>query len=200
MPPRFEKLQTFCLTARKRGLKWAWCDTCCINKESSSELEEAVTSMFRWYQHSALTIVYLSDVIGSSFQGLIKSQWFTRGWTLQELLAPRVMQFYESSWRPCVQGSEYNHKVVPQLVEILEKITGIPAAALREYVPGTDHPREKLRWASSRITSRIEDIGYSLVGIFDVTLTPHYGEGDKAFARLLLKIMKSTNDISLFDW
>ncbi|KAH7890824.1 hypothetical protein F5I97DRAFT_88314 [Phlebopus sp. FC_14] len=198
--PRFFKLQMYCRTARQRGMKWAWCDTCCINKESSSELEEAVTSMFRWYRNSALTIVYLSDVSGFSHRTLTKSQWFTRGWTLQELLAPRVMQFYDKTWTPCVKGSHYNHKNVPDWMESLEKVTGIPVKALRDYVPGTDNPREKLRWAASRTTTRVEDVGYCLIGIFDVTLTPHYGEEDKAFERLLLKIMKATHDISLLDW
>ncbi|KAF9240681.1 heterokaryon incompatibility protein-domain-containing protein, partial [Melanogaster broomeanus] len=199
-PASFVKLRKFCLTAHERGLKWAWCDTCCINKASSSELEEAVTSMFRWYRNSTLTIVYLADVAGCSRQKLAASEWFTRGWTLQELLAPKVMQFYEQSWKSCVKGSEYNHKEVQEWVDTLEQITGIPATSLRNYIPGTDNPREKLRWAAGRTTSRQEDIGYCLIGIFDVSLTPHYGEGDKAFTRLLLKIMKSTRDISLFDW
>ncbi|KAF9240682.1 hypothetical protein BU15DRAFT_61345 [Melanogaster broomeanus] len=147
---------------KPRGLKWAWCDTCCINKAKIS-----------------------------------RKRMVHPCWTLQELLAPKVMQFYEQSWKPCVKGSEYNHKEVQEWVDTLEQITGIPAAL---FATTRRQSREKLRWAASRTTSRQEDIGYCLIGIFDVSLTPHYGEGDKAFTRLLLKIMKSTRDISLFDW
>ena len=199
-PARFSKLQNICKIAQCHGLDWAWCDTCCINKDSTAELDEAIRSMFRWYRESALTIVYLSDVAGFAHQDLMKSKWFKHWWTLQELLAPRVVRFYDKTWTPCVRGPEYNHKLVPQWLDLLEKATGIPVVALQEFAPGTKNPRERLRRASSRSTTRVEDLGYCLFGIFDVALQPQYGEGEKAFWRLLLELIRATQDISLFDW
>ncbi|KAI6126413.1 hypothetical protein EV401DRAFT_2147981 [Pisolithus croceorrhizus] len=200
LPPRFSKLSKFCKVVKCLGLGWAWCDTCCINKESSAELEEAITSMFRWYRESALTIVYFSDVSGFSREDLVKSKWFKRGWTLQELLAPRVMRFYDQTWTPCVRGPEYNHKLVPEWLDALQRATTIPSVVLQEFTPGTDNPREKLRWASSRVTQRTEDLAYCLFGIFDLSLQPQYGEGEKAFGRLLVELIRVTQDTSLLDW
>lgn len=200
LPPRFSKLRNFCEVVKCLGLGWAWCDTCCINKESSAELEEAITSMFRWYRESALTIVYFSDISGFSREELIRSKWFKRGWTLQELLAPRVMRFYDQTWTPCVRGPEYNHKLVPEWLDALQRATGIPPVALQDFTPGTDNPREKLRWASPRATTRTEDLAYCLFGIFDVTLQPQYGEGEKAFGRLLVELIRVTQDTGLLDW
>ncbi|KAI6164621.1 hypothetical protein EDD17DRAFT_1775523 [Pisolithus thermaeus] len=187
LPPRFSKLKNFCEVVNCLGLGWAWCDTCCINKESSAELEEAITSMFRWYRESALTIVYFSDVSGFSREDLVKSKWFKRGWTLQELLAPRVMRFYDQTWTPCVRGPEYNHKLVPEWLDALQRATTIPVY-------------EKLRWASSRVTQRTEDLAYCLFGIFDLSLQPQYGEGERAFGRLLVELIRVTQDTSLLDW
>ncbi|KAL4078613.1 hypothetical protein V8B97DRAFT_2002888 [Scleroderma yunnanense] len=198
--PRFSKLQNFCQVVRCYGLDWAWCDTCCINKDSTAELDEAIRSMFRWYRDSALTIVYFSDVTGFAHQDLVKSKWFKRGWTLQELLAPQVVRFYDKTWTPCVRGPEYNHKLVPGWLNLLEKATGIPDWALQTFEPGTENPRERLRWASSRSTTRVEDLGYCLFGIFDVALQPQYGEGEKAFGRLLVELIRTTQDTSLLDW
>lgn len=198
--PRFSKLRNFCQIVQCRGLGWAWCDTCCINKDSTAELDEAIRSMYRWYRNSALTIVYFSDVVGFAHQDLVKSKWFKRGWTLQELLAPRVIRFYDKTWTPCVRGPEYNHKLVPEWLGLLEKATGISVMALQEFAPGTKNPREKLRWASTRSTTRVEDLGYCLFGIFDVALQPQYGEGEKAFWRLLVELVRTTQDIGLLDW
>lgn len=200
LPPRFSKLRSFCEVAKCLGLGWAWCDTCCINKESSAELDEAITSMFRWYRDSALTIVYFFDISGFSRDDLIKSKWFKRGWTLQELLAPRVMRFYDRTWTPCVRGPAYNHKLVPEWLHALQCATGIPPSALQEFTPGPDNPREKLRWASARSTTRGEDQAYCLFGIFDLTLQPQYGEGEKAFGRLLAELIRITQDTGLLDW
>ncbi|KIM66090.1 hypothetical protein SCLCIDRAFT_22307 [Scleroderma citrinum Foug A] len=133
-------------------------------------------------------------------QDLMKSKWFKRGWMLQELLTPRVVRFYDKTWTPYVRGLEYNHKLVPQWLDLLEKVTGIPVVALQEFSPGTKNPRERLRWASSRSTTRVEDLGYCLFGIFNIALQPQYGEGEKVFWRLLLELIRTTQDTSLFDW
>jgi hypothetical protein len=93
------KLQSFCKVVRDAGFHWAWSDTCCINKNNIIELQQSVNTMFVWYRHSALTIVYLSDVLPSSkFHALAMSIWNSRGWTVQEFLAPKVVLFYQKDW------------------------------------------------------------------------------------------------------
>ena len=91
------KLQSFCKVSRDAGIRWAWSDTCCIDKSNNVELQESVNSMFVWYRHSALTIIYLSDVSPSSKSGaLARSAWNGRGWTVQEFPAPKVVRFHQT--------------------------------------------------------------------------------------------------------
>ncbi|KAF9240672.1 heterokaryon incompatibility protein-domain-containing protein, partial [Melanogaster broomeanus] len=191
------KVQNFCATVRKLGFRWAWCDTCCIDKSDSSELQETINSMFTWYRNSAITIVHLSDVSTSS--QLKHSRWFRRGWTLQELLAPRAMQFYTSNWT-IYRDRYYNHKHDYRLMGALQRITGIPLTSLVDFNPGVHDVREKMSWASNRTTTLIEDMTYSLAGLFDIALPICYGEGNKVFGRLQSEIIARTDDTSLFDW
>ncbi|KAH7920158.1 hypothetical protein BV22DRAFT_983975, partial [Leucogyrophana mollusca] len=186
--PGVEKLQNFCSTVKCIGWAWAWSDTCCIDKTSSAELLESLASMFAWYSNSALTIVYLSDVRRSSPDQLCKSAWFTRGWTLQELLASPVVLFYKNNWRPYVDH-EPNDMVMKAVVDILKRATGVDIKSLRRFVPGVEHARERLTWARSRATTREEDVGYSLQGIFGVQLPFMYGQKEKVFGRLVAKIL-----------
>jgi hypothetical protein len=194
------KLQRFCETARDAGYRWAWSDTCCINKTDTVELPESITSMFRWYQHSALTIVYLSDVLPLSGSGaLASSKWITRGWTLQELLAPNIILFYRSNWTPYLDDHSGNHKEF--IMKELKDVTGIDSRFHVAFRPGMRDPREKLQWASKRITEKPEDIAYSLFGIFGVHLPVIYGENkQKALGRLLEEIVAQSRDISVLDW
>ncbi|KAG2336075.1 hypothetical protein BDR05DRAFT_1006190 [Suillus weaverae] len=202
------KLRNFCRIIKDNQLRWAWCDTCCIDLTNSVELQEAITSMFRWYRGSALTIIYLSDVFNSALGALMKSLWLTRGWTLQELLAPRVILFYRRDWT--VYASEEslkngevvpNHKNSDNICRVLEKATGIDVLNLRNFEPGTGYSRLKLQWASRRSTTKVEDIAYSLFGIFDVQLPILYGEReDKALGRLIQEIVCKTGDVSVLDW
>jgi len=185
----YSKIQ-FCGDQAKRDdLQYFWVDTCCIDKSSSNELAEAINSMFRWYQKAARCYVYLSDVSilkgkasdtsaectwESAFRA---SKWFTRGWTLQELLAPRSLEFFSQ------EGNSLGNKRT--LEQQIHEITRIPATALREYLLSQFHIDERFSWARSRQTTRGEDKAYSLFGIFDVQLPLLYGEGeDKAFQRL----------------
>ncbi|KAG1786314.1 uncharacterized protein HD556DRAFT_1528393 [Suillus plorans] len=195
-----EKLQRFCETARDAGCRWAWSDTCCINKEDTVELPESITSMFRWYHHSALTIVYLSDVSPSSgFGALLRSVWITRGWTLQEFLAPNIILFYRNDWTPYLDDHSNNHKEF--IMQELESVTGIDSRFHVTFRPGMKDPREKLVWASKRFTEKPEDVAYSLFGIFGVHLPVIYGETkQKALGRLLEKIVAQSRDISVLDW
>ncbi|KAI5989859.1 hypothetical protein EDC04DRAFT_2588175, partial [Pisolithus marmoratus] len=193
------KLQAFCAAACEHGYLWAWSDTCCIDKDSSAELQEAIGSMFGWYRRSALTIVHLSDVPNTgSFGG---SEWFRRGWTLQELLAPRTVLFYTQDWSLYRNLTCSNHKVDATVLEELERETGIQSRFLTDFSPGMDDARSRLQWASLRCTTRSEDIAYSLFGIFDLHLPVLYGESvEKALGRLLAEIISQSGDISVLDW
>ncbi|KAH7902908.1 hypothetical protein BJ138DRAFT_1199953, partial [Hygrophoropsis aurantiaca] len=198
----FTKLQRFCETARDAGYNWAWSDTCCIDKTNSVELQRSITSMFVWYHNSSLTVVYFSDVPPSSNPGtLAKSAWSTRGWTLQEFLAPNVILFFAKDWTPYLNDCSSNHKESTAIMQELEDATGVTAQALLGFRPGTTEVRQKLRWASTRITTMQEDVAYSLLGIFDVTLFVNYGETkQKALGRLLEAIISRSGDISALDW
>ncbi|KAI6023729.1 hypothetical protein BKA83DRAFT_537638 [Pisolithus microcarpus] len=195
----FGKLQAFCLRAWEQDYLWAWSDTCCIDKDSSAELQEAIGSMFAWYRRSALTIVYLHDVANTgSFRN---SEWFTRGWTLQELLAPKTVLFYTQDWSLYKNHVGSNHKDNINVIEELKWATGIEPPFLTEFSPGMDDARSRLQWASLRHTARPEDIAYSLFGIFDLHLPVLYGEcAEKALGRLLLEIISLSRDISVLDW
>jgi len=196
------KLQSFCRVARDAGYHWAWSDTCCIDRHSNTERQRSVNCMFAWYHYSALTIVYLSDVAPSSKSGaLAESAWNTRGWTILELLAPKVILFYQADWTPYLDIRSPNHKESVAIMQELHDSTGINAQALTAFRPGTRDAREKLQWASSRVTMLQEDIAYSLFGIFDVHLPVIYGERKQnALGRLLQEIIAISGDISALDW
>ena len=195
----FRKIKLTCQQARRDDLGYAWIDTCCIDKESSAELSEAINSMFRWYRDAAICYAYLEDLADSMVlpiedASLIRGcRWFSRGWTLQELLAPRDIVFYGPGWVNIGRKGE--------LVEILEQATGIPRAALTgETRLDQISVADRMNWAARRQTTREEDIAYCLMGIFDVNMPMMYGEGRKAFLRLQEEIVKQTQDDSLFAW
>jgi len=196
------KLQSFCSVARNLGYHWAWSDTCCINKNTIIELQESVNSMFVWYRRSALTIVYLSDVPPKSKSGaLARSIWNSRGWTVQEFLAPKVVLFYQKDWTLYLEDHSPNHKESAMIMQELGDATGISAHALVAFRPEMRGAREKLQWSSKRVTTLQEDIAYSLFGIFGVHLSPIYGEKKQnALGRLLQEIIAQSGDISCLDW
>jgi len=173
-------------------------DTCCINKSSSAELSEAINSMFAWYRRAKVCYAYLSDI--EAREDLGKSQWFKRGWTLQELLAPVHVVFYGgAAWT--FLGTKASLK------EEIWTATGIPVHFLHEEHEEdgrrdiqTASIAERMFWASSRETTRREDLAYCLLGMFDVNMPLIYGEGDKAFIRLQEEIMRESTDQSLFAW
>ncbi|KAG1740865.1 uncharacterized protein EDB91DRAFT_342521 [Suillus paluster] len=196
------KLQSFCEIALKAGYHWAWVDSCCIDQTNNVELQTSIDSMFSWYHHSALTAVYLSDVPPSSTSGaLAKSAWNTRGWTVPEFLAPKVIRFYQQDWTLYLNDESPNHKKSVKIMDELEDATGIDARVLVAFQPGMRNTREKLQWASTRATTRPEDIAYSLFGIFGVRLPIHYGENKQnALGRLLQEIVARSGDITALDW
>jgi len=196
------KLQSFCSTARDAGFRWAWVDTCCIDQTNNVEVQESVNSMFVWYRQAALTIIYLSDVSPSSESGaLAKSVWNKRGWTVQEFLAPKVVLFYQKDWTLYLNDCSPNHKYSAAIMREMGDTTGIDSQALVAFHPGMSDAREKLRWASMRVTTLQEDIAYSLFGIFGINLPVIYGEKKQnALGRLLQEIVAQSGDISCLDW
>ncbi|KAI0877523.1 heterokaryon incompatibility protein-domain-containing protein [Hypoxylon argillaceum] len=194
----YRKIDYCCKQAIQDGYEWMWIDTCCIDKSSSAELSETINSMFQWYQDAAICYAHLTDVPDDTSQdsllaSLSASRWFTRGWTLQELLASSNIVFYTDNWQTLTT------KLAS--VEILSTITGID----REYLEGAPleaaSAAKRMSWAASRETTRIEDMAYCLLGIFDVNMPLIYGEGKKAFKRLQEEIIKANpEDHTLFAW
>ena len=192
------KIREACAVARSNGYRYIWIDSCCIDKSSSSELSEAINSMYEWYGRADVCYAYLADVPpGADHQGegsaFRKSRWFTRGWTLQELIAPRRVEFLSKDWAPI--GSKH------VLVRLVESVTRINSDALL-HLESLDKfsVAQRLSWAANRETTRREDRAYSLLGIFDIHMPTLYGEGDRAFRRLQELIMQRVPDQSLFAW
>jgi hypothetical protein len=185
----YRKIQFCGKQAAKDGLQHIWIDTCCIDKSNSSELSEALNSMFRWYYEAARCYVYLSDVSarGSEWESAFReSRWFTRGWTLQELIAPRSVEFFSG------EGERLGDK--NSLDQQVREITGIPVDALQGRPLSSFSVEMRISWAKKRETKREEDKAYSLMGIFGVHMSPIYGEGeDEAFERLHGKIKKRSS-------
>ncbi|OQU99596.1 hypothetical protein CLAIMM_05206 [Cladophialophora immunda] len=192
----FHKIQVTCDLAKKNGIKYAWVDTCCIDKSSSAELTEAINSMFQWYKDAAVCYVWLSDLPSQQppDNSLLKNcRWFSRGWTLQELLAPPHVEFYDAGW--VLRGTK------PGLSSILTQITRIEAGILGN--PEDMYSlsiAQRMSWAATRQTTRVEDMAYCLLGIFNINMPMLYGEGPRAFVRLQEEIAKGVNDLSLFAW
>ena len=195
--PGYDKIRFCGEQARRDDLQFFWIDTCCIDKSSSTELHEAINSMFRWYRNAVKCYVYLADVsrpaLGtdgkpsqlpweSSFR---KSRWFTRGWTLQELIAPASVQFFSK------EGERLGNK--KSLEQHIHEVAGIPVKGLRGSPLSDFSIPERMLWAENRETTRKEDKAYSLLGIFDVYIPLIYGEGrEKAFKRLREEIDKAS--------
>ena len=195
--PGFVKIKSCCSLAQSRGFEWVWIDTCCIDKKSSAELSEAINSMFRWYAQAGECYAYLADVPGRDndngvdFPASFKqSRWFTRGWTLQELLAPSSVIFYDVRWERIGCKNE--------LLGEISEVTGSGVQYLHAMREACVAP--KMSWISKRQPSRSEDMAYCLLGLFDVNMPLLYGEGRKAFVRLELEIIKKSNDDSIFAW
>ncbi|KAF4339544.1 ankyrin repeat-containing protein [Fusarium beomiforme] len=187
----YPKLESCCRVARENGFAYIWDDTCCIDKTSSAELSEAINSMYRYYQEASICYVYLADV--SEISQVSHSRWFTRGWTLQELIAPRQIIFFNKDWHQL--GTKIS------LVDVLSQRTNIPASILCDSDElETTSVAQRMSWAADRVTTRKEDGAYSLMGIFGINMPLLYGEGDKAFYRLQEEIMRASDDHSLFAW
>jgi hypothetical protein len=208
----WSKVERTCALAVSQRLDFAWIDTCCIDKSSSAELTEAINSMFGWYQKAQVCYTYLIDLpafrpgspsddsgpesaeaVAHAKAKMRYSLWFTRGWTLQELIAPKNVEFYDRAWNK--RGTKASLQIDISLItridvtvlDDIEELAAVPVA-------------RRMSWAAGRKTTRVEDIAYSLLGIFDVNIPLIYGEGARAFIRLQEAIAESTSDLSLFAW
>ncbi|KAK1826041.1 heterokaryon incompatibility protein-domain-containing protein [Podospora conica] len=208
--PGLAKIRGCCDRARLDGYTWAWIDTCCIDKASSAELSEAINSMFSWYVAAAVCYAHLADVgdhglagpflgTGSGDDAVVvaefrASRWFTRGWTLQELIAPDRVEFFSREWTEL--GTKRSLEV------LVSEVTGISVSALGSRGSAlTNNPAAtKMRWASGRQTTREEDMSYCLLGLFGVNMPLLYGEGTRAFQRLQEEIVRAQGDYSILAW
>lgn len=223
----FEKIERCCEQAQRDGILWAWIDTCCIDKSSSAELSEAINSMWTWYKNCHSCYIYLGDVtwnmandktVKRSLDAFEQSNWFTRGWTLQELLAPASgadrrghVYFFDRSWNVIAKDGAWTGSAAAivhrGVMDVVSSITRIQ----QQYLPWNKMTgrwqsvervsvAKKMSWASRRHCSRVEDHAYCLMGLFGVNMPLLYGEGVKAFRRLQLEIIKETDDESIFAW
>jgi hypothetical protein len=190
------------LESEDKTMRHIWIDTVCINQGDSQELSTSINSMFRWYQNAEVCYVYMFDVswdctnLASSRTQFVKSDWFRRGWTLQELLAPKKLKFFDRDWK--VIGSK------DDLVTEIMSATGISA----EHLGGSFHSAslgQKMSWLAGRTTERLEDRAYCVLGIFGIYLDARYGSGEDEFMRLQEEILKGWRkdvpfDESLFAW
>ncbi|KAI0185657.1 hypothetical protein EV127DRAFT_463723 [Xylaria flabelliformis] len=207
----YHKIVKVAQVAESFGLNYVWIDTTCIDKTSSAELSEAINSMFNWYNEAEWCFVHFSDVAsvedttlgrragGYTLEALQGARWFTRGWTLQELIAPAYLVFLSQDW----QIIGYLEKLSQQrkIADDISHITGIDRGGLLTH---GDYENQsiavRMHWASKRQTTRVEDMAYCLLGLFKINMPLLYGEGRAAFQRLQEEIMKISVDQSIFAW
>lgn len=199
----YKKIRSCCALAAAGGYEYVWIDTCCIDKTSSAELSEAISSMYRWYHEAQVCYAYLfdfhkcnvdlwnpwkSDWSPNERRAFGESRWFSRSWTLQELLAPENIHSYDKDWR--YFGSKSSLKAQISLVtgNQQEHMTDIHSASVAQ----------KMSWASGRQTRKVEDISYSLMSVFGVNMPLLYGDEIEEFTRLQQEIVRMTDDESIF--
>ncbi|KAF4998771.1 hypothetical protein FGRMN_2912 [Fusarium graminum] len=236
----YSKIQGCCAQARRDALDYVWIDTCCIDKASSAELSEAINSMFKWYQQASLCYVFLNDFtpalsyrpfltrrgeeisIEKKDTSFFKCRWFTRGWTLQELIAPRHVDFFNYNW---VRFGSRDHELLDRICQrtgVWPQLFDEPRCSCAKHfarcivrdgicqecrridtLPETLDSFAvsiKMSWAASRVTTRKEDAAYCVLGLFNLNMPMLYGEGDKAFSRLQQAIIRQSKDQSLLLW
>lgn len=187
----YTKLKDFCQNCKADDYDFAWIDTCCIDKTDSTELAEAITSMYRWYQKSAKCYVYLYDIDQDDSGSIFHSRWFSRSWTLQELVAPQNVHFYDRAWVYCGDKIQHDYEI--------SKRCKIPVEVLHGKDPRKYSTMQRMSWSFGRTTTRAEDRAYSLLGLFDIAMPIQYGEGMRAFTRLQEEIKKDLPDATDFD-
>jgi len=194
LKPGWAKITNAACLARADGWNYIWIDTCCIDRRNHTERALAITSMYNWYRDAQICYVHLADVAYSSWsttrRSFRASRWFTRGWTLQELLAPTFLYFVDYAWNKF--GTRQG-----MAAEICDA-TGILPGQLNTFAACS--VATKLSWAAHRETRRLEDRAYSLLGLLGLTMTVKYGEGHQALVRLQAAIMSQGDDDTFMAW
>lgn len=197
----FKKIENACRLASRHGLGWIWADTCCIDKTNMAEVSEAINSMYRWYEQSKVCYAFLQDVdfhegVPEIELTFCENEWFRRGWTLQELIAPDRVIFLSQQWEAIAEKDD--------IPDVVEKITGIPAQVVKYKQFGSSQSRpyasDVFSWAARRTTTRAEDRAYCLLGLLGINMPLVYGEGEAAFQRLQLEVVRSMRDASYIAW
>ncbi|KAI6004437.1 heterokaryon incompatibility protein-domain-containing protein [Pisolithus orientalis] len=200
----YKKIIRSCEQALRDGYKYLWIDTCCINKPDISELSRSIKSMYRWYKNSSVCYAYLHDITDLSFPTASSEKrypdskgwpvWFSRGWTLQEMIAPVDVWFFNKDWKAL--GDKRT------LAPTLSRITRVPQHILTDRFSPNNRPcaAQIMSWAADRTTGEVEDKAYSLFGLLGVNIPVMYGEGKEAFRRLQLEFVREANDGSIFAW
>ncbi|KAI0634021.1 hypothetical protein C8Q77DRAFT_721212 [Trametes polyzona] len=193
-----DKIKEICRIARKDGFRLLWIDACCMNLTSTPELAEILHLTYELFRQATICYVYLADVntspdtseLLSSFR---RTRWFTRSWTLQELIAPPTLVFLNCYWQ--------NVGTKATLASQLQEITGIPSAVSTDASSlMTFGVAQRMSWAAHRETTFLEDKAYSLMGMFGVRVSPNYGEGFRAFRHLQKEILRVVRDHTIFAW
>ena len=194
----YEKIKFCGEQATRDGYLYFWVDTCCIDKTNPAELSTAINSMFRWYRNAKKCYVYLADVSipgdeastqvnQSTWEGAFRrSRWFTRGWTLQELIAPAVVEFFSK------EGKRLGDRM--SLETPIHEITGIQTKALQGNSISDFSIDERRGWAAQRQTKEEEDLVYCVLGLCEVSMPAIYGEGkDAALKRFQMTVNGFSN-------
>ena len=205
--PQNHKLRKFCEMVRDdyKPYRWSWSDTCCINKMDRDTYEKSIRFMYKWYHNSALTLVLLAHLSKSNpphSTHLKHNRWMFRAWTLQELLAPKVIRFYNRNWELYIDGSHFNHKAIPLVkAELQGAMNSVEGTLNDDFSPNTLTVRQRLRMASTREATVKVDIAYALIGIFNSDIHVEYTrEGEVALGLLLQEIVNRQGDITVLDW
>jgi hypothetical protein len=202
------KIEQTCREAQRCGFDYVWIDSCCIDKTNNAELSESINSMFQWYSEAELCLVYLDDFDANGTASdrdtmLRRARWFSRGWTLQEIVAARAANFYDSAWYHFGTRVSLRDELI-SITKIDAKIFSLPrdpdVVIIRDLLDAIPVGR-RMAWAATRQTTRPEDMAYCLIGLFSISMPLLYGEGgEQAFIRLQEEIIGDKNDLSLFAW
>ncbi|KAK4961787.1 hypothetical protein LTR10_002278 [Elasticomyces elasticus] len=198
--PQYDKIRNTAKQARQDGHDHIWIDCCCIDKHNAVELSEAINSMYAWYRNAEVCYALLSGVTRSddtvwdeAHTSFIDCRYFTRGWTLQEMLASRKVNFFAEDWTPLGPLSD--------IAVLVSRASGVPQKVLNgKRTIFECSIAQRLSWAASRTTTKTEDMAYCLLGILDISLDLRYGESNQAFARLQEAILKKSSDLSVLAW
>ncbi|KAI1736469.1 hypothetical protein F4680DRAFT_469094 [Xylaria scruposa] len=212
----FGKLTGAAKVAKGQGCDYIWIDHCCIDQSNAKDVEMSINLRYQWYAEAEVCLVYLPDGMLSSDPcerlvldvGIRVCRWFYTSWSTAVMLASKHINFYDRDWQQfgTIQKQSSYEGRLEKFENEIQVITSIHHKALSGSVPVSEYSvAARISWARGPMGpsdfEQVEDLAYSLVGLFGVHLTPNYGEGgNMAFHRLAAKIMQSTSDLSILSW